>query len=331
MHTPRQGKTPARLAIAPALFLLALCTLVAGNTHAAYPEKPVRLVVPFSAGSVSDGVARMLAKELSVELGEQFVVENKPGANSIIGAEFVARAKPDGYTLLLPSNTALAANLSLYKKLPYDPIKDFTPIARIGYYPFVLLVNPQLPAKNVGELLKHARANPGKLNYATSNSMSLVGAETINVLAKTTFKRVPYKANPQALTDLMNGQVHIMVADVGTGMTHVRAGKLRALAVTPAKRTRLLPDMPSIAEQGLAGYDMAGWVGIVGPAKLPPEVVNKLHAALVKVLARADVSARFNANGTEIALSTPQEFAAFIEEQVGTWAKLVKAAGIPAE
>jgi tripartite-type tricarboxylate transporter receptor subunit TctC len=310
---------------------LCAALLFVSPTRAAYPEKPVRIVVPFAAGSVSDALARLLAKELSVDLGVQFVVEDKPGANSIIGSEFVAHAPPDGYTLLFPSNTSLAANPSLYKKLPYDPLKDFVPITRIGYYPFVLLVNPALPVKNVKELIAHARANPGKLNYATSNSMSLVGAETINVLAQTKLVRVPYKANPQALTDLMNGQVHVMVADAGTSMNHVKAGKLRALGVTPAKRTRLLPAMPSIAESGLPGYDLVGWVGLVAPAKTPKEIVAKLNAAFGKILARKDVRARLDSIGTEAAPSTPEEFGAFIQQQIGEWAKLVKAAKIEAE
>jgi tripartite-type tricarboxylate transporter receptor subunit TctC len=308
--------------------LLAFCT---GAGFAAYPEKAVRLVVPFSAGSASDGVGRLLAKELATELGAQFVVDNRAGANSIIGADLVAHAKPDGYTLLLPSNTALAANLSLYKKLPYDPLKDFTPIARVGYYPFVLVVNPSLPAQSVPELLNHARANPGKLNYATSNSLSLLGAEMINVLGKTKLVRVPYKAQPQALADLMNGQVHLMVSDIATAIPQVRAGKLRALAVTPAKRTRLLPGMPSIAESGLPGYDMTGWVSMVGPAKLPKEIVDKLYGALAKILAREDVRKRFDAIGTEISVMKPDEFGVFIKQQVDEWAGRVKAAGIEAE
>jgi tripartite-type tricarboxylate transporter receptor subunit TctC len=308
---------------------LALLTPLANAQN--YPNKPVRIVVPFAAGSVSDGVARLLAQELSKELGAQFIVEDKPGANSIIGAESVANAAPDGYTLLLPSNTALAANIALYKKLPYDPIKSFTPIMRVGNYPFVLLVNPKLPVKSVPELIAHARAKPGKLNFATSNSLSLVAAETFNVLAKTKFVRVPYKANPQALADLMNGQVHMMVADIGTAMTHVKAGKLRALGVTPAKRTRLAPGMASVAESGLPGFDFTGWVGLVGPAKLPPEIVNKLHGAVSKILAKQEVREAFDRIGTDIAPSKPEEFAAYIKEQIGDWGARVKAAGIEPE
>ena len=296
-----------------------------------YPSKPVRVIVPFAAGSLSDSLGRLLAKELSAALGKQFVIDNNPGANAIIGSQATARAPADGYVLMLTSNTAHAANPSLYKKLPYDAVKDFTPIARIGYYPFVLLVNPNVPANSVKEFLAYVRANPGKLNYATTNSMSWVSAETINVLAQTDLQRVPYKSNPQALTDLMGGEVQVMIADLGTSQVHVKSGKLRALGVTPAKGTRLAPDMPSIADGGLPGFDMVGWVGLVGPAGMPSDVVKLLHETLAKIIGRPDVQERMIAIGCDPAVTSPEQFGEFIKQQIADWAQRVKAAKIEPE
>jgi tripartite-type tricarboxylate transporter receptor subunit TctC len=312
-----------------------LCVFALTFAHAAlaesYPSKTVRVIVPFAAGSLSDTLGRLLAKELTDALGKQFIIDNNPGANAIIGAQATARSAADGYVLMLTSNTAQAANPSLFKKLPYDPVKDFTPIARIGYYPFVLLVNPNVPANSVKDLIEYVHANPGKVNYATSNSMSWVSAETINVLAKTDLLRVPYKSNPQALTDLMGGEVHVMIADLGTSQPHIKAGKLRALGVTPAKRSRLAPDMPSIAESGLENFDMVGWVGLVGPAGMPNEVVKKLYETLAKIFAQPGVQERMMAIGCEPALNTPEQFGTFIKQQIADWAQRVKAAKIEPE
>lgn len=316
--------------IARVLWLFVLLIAQAANAQS-YPSKPVRVIVPFAAGSLSDTLGRLLAQELSVALGKQFVIDNKPGASAIIGAQATALAPPDGYVLMLTSNTAQAANPSLFKKLPYDPVKDFTPVARIGYYPFVLLVNPSVSAISVKALLDYARAHPGKLSYATTNSMSWVSAETINVLAQTDLQRVPYKSNPQALTDLISGEVQIMIADLGTSLAHVKAGKLRALGVTPAKRTRLAPDMPSIAEGGLPNFDMVGWVGLVGPAGMPNDVVRKLYDALAKIIARPDVHEHMLTIGCDPAVATPEQFSVFIKQQIAEWAQRVKAAKIEPE
>ncbi len=316
--------------IAMVLWLFVLLIAQAANAQS-YPSKPVRMIVPFAVGSLSDTLGRLLAQELSVALGKQFVIDNKPGASAIIGAQATALAPPDGYVLMLTSNTAQAANPSLFKKLPYDPVKDFTPIARIGYYPFVLLVNPSVSANSVQALLDYARAHPGKLSYATTNSMSWVSAETINVLAQTDLQRVPYKSNPQALTDLMSGEIQIMIADLGTSQPHIKAGKLRALGVTPAKRTRLAPDMPSIAESGLPNFDMVGWVGLVGPAGMPNDVVRKLYDALAKIIARPDIHEHMLAIGCDPAVTTPEQFNVFIKQQIAEWAQRVKAAKIEPE
>lgn len=296
-----------------------------------YPNKAVRIIVPFAAGSLSDSLGRLLAKELTTALGQQFIVDNKPGASAIIGAQATAQSAPDGYVLLLTTNTPHAANLSLFKKLPYDPVKDFTPIARIGYYPFVLVVNPAVGATSVKELIDYAHAKPGKLSYATANSMSLVSAETINVLAKIDMQRVPYKSNPQALTDLMAGEIQLMVGDLGTSLPHIKSGKLRALGITTAKRTTLAPDIPTIAESGLPNFDLIGWVGLVGPAGMPNDVVKKIYDALAKSIARPDMQERMMTLGCEPATMPPEQFGAFIKQQIGEWAKKVTAAQIEPE
>jgi tripartite-type tricarboxylate transporter receptor subunit TctC len=296
-----------------------------------YPNKPVRLIVPFAAGSLTDSLGRMLAKEMSAALGKQVVIDNVPGANAIIGSQAAARAPADGYVLMLTTNTAHAANPSLYKKLPYDAVKDFTPIARIGFFPFVLLVNPNVPANSVKEFVAYARANPGKLSYATASSMSWVSAEMINVRMQTDLQRVPYKSNPQALTDLMAGETQVMVADLGTSQVHVKSGKLRALGVTQAKGTRLAPDLPSIADAGIPGFDMVGWVGLVGPAGMPSDVVKLLHDALAKIIARPDAYEHMMAIGCDPAVMPPEQFGDFIRQQIADWAQRVKAAKIEPE
>ena len=296
-----------------------------------YPSKAVKIIVPFAAGSATDGLARLIAEELAKAFSNPFIVENKPGASAIIGAQAVARSAADGYTLFITSNTSHSANPSLFKKLPYDPVKDFTPIARIGFLPFILVVNASLPVKSMAEFIAYAKANPGKLSYATSNSTSLVAAETIKAMAKIDMTGVPYKANPQALTDLMGGQVQVMVADLGTSRTHIEAGRLRALGVTPEKRTALMPNLPSISEAGLPGFDLTSWVGLLGPIGMPKQTVAKLHHQLKTTLARRQVQQRMAALGYEAVPSSPEEFRAFIKQQILHWANKVDAAGIQPE
>ena len=296
-----------------------------------YPNKAIRLIVPFAAGSLTDSLGRLLAKELTAVLGQPVIVDNKPGASAIIGAQATAQAAPDGYVLLLTTNTPQAANPSLFKKLPYDPVKSFTPIARIGYYPFVLVVNPAVGATSVKELIDFARARPGKLSYATASSMSFVSAETFNVLAETDLQRVAYKSSPQALTDLIAGETQLMVSDLGTSLPHIKAGRLRALGVTTAKRTSLMPDIPTIAESGLPNFDLIGWVGLVGAPGLPEDVVRKIHHALAKSISRSEMQERMAILGCESAYMPPEQFGIFIKQQIGEWAKKVTAAKIEPE
>lgn len=313
------------------LFAIIVIFMSVASNAQGYPNKSIRLIVPFAAGSLTDSLGRLLAKELTAALGQQVIVDNKPGASAIIGAQATALAAPDGYVLLLTTNTPQAANPSLFKKLPYDSVTSFTAIARVGYYPFVLVVHPTVGATSVKELIDYARARPGKLSYATASSMSWVSAETINVLAKIDLQRVAYKSSPQAITDLIAGETQIMVSDLGTSLPHIKAGKLRALGVTTAKRTSLMPDIPTIAESGLPNFDLIGWVGLVGPAGLPDEVVRKIHDALAKSISRPDMQERMALLGCEPAYLPPAQFGTFIKQQIGEWAKKVSAAKIEPE
>ncbi len=299
--------------------------------QAAYPSAPISLVVPFAAGSGTDAVARIVVKKLGERLNQPVLVDNKAGANGQIAANFVAKAKPDGYTLLMTTNTSHSANPSLVKDLKYDPIKDFTPIARVGELPFALMVSAKEPAKSMGEWLAYARANPGKLSYATPNSTSLVASETIKRIGKVDVLGVPYKSSPQALTDLISGVIQMYVADVGSSMGMIKAGGVRVLAVTTKQSLSSLPGVPPIAES-IPGFDLTSWNGIFGPAGVPREVVDKLNTELQAVLADKEVQAQLKQIGFEVWPSkTPDEFSRYVSDQLGHWAMMIRQAGIRAE
>jgi len=296
-----------------------------------YPAKPITLIVPFAAGSGTDGVARIVAQKLSQRLKQQVLVENKAGASAQIGAEYVAKAKPDGYTLFMTTNTSHSANPSLFKTLRYDPIKDFTPIVRTGELPFAVAVNPALPVKSLQELLDYAKANPGKISYATPNSTSLVASETIKAMAKVDIVGVQYKSSPQALTDLIGGQLEMYVVDLGSGLSTIKSGKVRTLAVTPARGSKILPDAPPVAKT-LAGFDLTSWNGILGPAGLPKPIVDRLNAETQAVLAEKEVQDKLANIGFEVWPSkSPEEFAKYVADQLAYWTKLIKQAGIQPE
>jgi len=296
----------------------------------AYPSKPVKLVIAFAAGSATDGAGRILAQELSQRLGQNVIVENRAGANGQIAAVFVARSAADGYTLFMTTNSTHGANPHLYKKLAYDPIKDFEPITRIGTLPFMLVINPELPANNTTEFVAYAKAHPGALSYGTASTASLVGTETINHLAGLDLVRVGYSSSPQAILDLVAGRLQVMVADFTTAMPHVKAGKLRVLAVTTAKHTTLLPEVPPIAET-LAGFDLTSWNGIFAPAGTPKEILARLEHEILDILSRADIRRKFAAIGFEIDPMNTREFSRYVREQIAYWGKLVRDAGIPPE
>ena len=319
-------QTLLRGTLAAALAFSATATLAQ-----AYPDKPVTLVVPFAAGSGTDSVARAVASGLAARLKQPVIVDNKPGASAQVAAQYVAKAKPDGYTLFMTTNTSHSANPALYKSLKYDPIKDFTPVARVGELPFALAVNPAVPAKTLAELLDYARANPGKLSYATPNSTSLVAMESIKHIAKIDVLGVPYKSSPQAMTDLVGGQVQIYVADLGSGMGMLKTDKVRALGVTTAQPTPMLPGVPPIG-QTVKGFDLTSWNGIFGPAGLPPAVVARLNTELQAVLADKDLQDKLAQIGFQVWPSkTPEEFTQYVAGQLTHWRTLIQQAGIQPE
>jgi len=297
----------------------------------AYPSRPITLVVSFAAGSGTDSVARIVGQKLAERLKQPVVVENKAGANGQIAAEYVKNAKPDGYTLWMTTNTTQSANPSLYKELRYDPLKDFTPIVLTGELPFALVVNNDLPAKTMKEFLAYARANPGKISYATPNSTSLVGSETLKIAAKLEIVGIPYKASPQALTDTISGQVQMYIVDFGSGLTQMKAGKVRVLGVTPARGSKILPDVPPIGKE-VPGFDLTSWNGILGPAGLPKEIVDRINTEVLAILAEKDVQDKLALTGFEVNPSkTPAEFARYQADQLAHWSRMIKAAGIKPE
>ncbi|CAM3063295.1 Bug family tripartite tricarboxylate transporter substrate binding protein [Cupriavidus taiwanensis] len=296
-----------------------------------FPNKPLRLVVPFAAGSGTDAVARLTAKYLGESLQQPVVVDNKPGANGTIAAEFVAKAPADGYTLFMTTNTTHSANPSLMKQLRYDPVKDFTPISRMGNLPFMLVVNPALPVKTLREFVDYAKAHPG-LTYASGNSTGIVSGATLSKMAGLKMLHVPYKSTPPAMTDVMGGQVQAMFVDFAAGIANVRAGKLRALAVTTAQRSALLPDLPPLASvPELKGFDVTSWNGVFAPAGVPAPVVERLNRELVAIATSKQHAAQFHALGFEPFGSTPAELNQFVVAELQKWARLVKDAGIQPE
>ena len=294
----------------------------------AYPNKPITLVIPFAAGSGTDFVARTVAQKLSERLKQPVVVDNKAGASAQIAAQFVAKAAPDGYTLFMTTNTSHSANPWMFKTLNYDPIKDFTPIVRVGELPFALAINPKIPAKTLQEFIDYAKKTPGKLAYATPNSTSLVAMETIKNIAGLDIVAVPYKASPQAMTDLIAGEVHVYVVDLGSGMASLKSDRIRLLAVTTAKGSQSFPGTPAIASV-VKGFDLVSWNGIFGPANLPRPIVDKINTEMQAVFADKDFQARIAATGFELdPTKTPEEFAKYVDFQLKHWGEMLRNAGV---
>ena len=310
-----------------ASLLLFVCTAVAAQN---YPTRPVKLIVPFPAGSATDQVARVVGAELQQALGQAFVVENKAGAQGAIAAAEVAKAAPDGYTLMLTTNTPHAANPSLFKKLNYDPVKDFTPITRYGTTSFMLMVRQDFPAKDLKAFLAHVRSQPGKLSAGYGSSGSQVSIAMLKQLGKLDVVEVPYKGIPQAITDTMGGSLQFTFVDLANALAQAKGGKLRGLAVTSGKRSALAPDMPAIAEE-LPGYEIIAWFALMAPAKLPEPLVRRLHETNMKALAKPEVKEKFATIGTDVAPMDPVELGKFIQAEVAHWAMLVKLAGIQPE
>jgi tripartite-type tricarboxylate transporter receptor subunit TctC len=312
-------------------FVAFLFTIFAFQVQAqSYPSKPVKLVVPFPAGSATDQVARLIGAQLQEFLGQPFIVENKAGAQGGIAAAEVARAAPDGYTIMVTTNTPQAANVSLFKKLNYDPLKDFAPIVRLGTTSFMLMVRPDFPAKNLKEFLTYTRSSAGKLSAGYGSAGSQVSLAMLKSLGKLDVVEVPYKGIPQTITDTMGGSLAFTFVDLGNALAQAKGGKLRGLAVTSLKRTPLAPDVPALAEE-LPGYELIAWFGLVAPAKTPNEVVQRVHDAAMKGLVKSDVREKFATIGVDVASLGSAEFARFIQSEIAHWAKLVKLANIQPE
>jgi tripartite-type tricarboxylate transporter receptor subunit TctC len=295
-----------------------------------FPSRPITFVAVFGPGSASDTVCRIIADQLSVELKQSVVVEPRPGADGALAATYVSRAAPDGYTLMLATNSPLSADPFLIKT-SYDPIKDFTPVTRVGSFTLMIVVNPSLPIHSLADVVSYAKANPGKLSFASGNTAGIVALATINRWAGTDIVHVPYKTTPPALQDVMAGRVSMMLADFTTASPHVKSGALRAIAVSRIKRSTLFPDLPTIDESGIAGFNLDTWAGFVAPAKTPPAVVARLNGGLRKVIDQPDVQAKFRNVGFEGFSSTPEELGDYIKVQLGMWGKMIKDAGIGVE
>jgi tripartite-type tricarboxylate transporter receptor subunit TctC len=314
------------------LFLLAALACAQAAAQPAYPARPVRFIVPSAAGGGTDIIARAISVKLGERLGQQFVVDNRPGAGQMIGIELAAKSPADGYTILMAAST-LAINPVMYKQVPYDPVRDFAPITQAATLPNVLAVHPSLPVKSVAELVAYAKENPGKLNFAsagigTSPQMSI---ELLKSMTGIDMVHIPYKGTAPGVVDLLAGQVLVMAPNVLTALPHIKSGKLRALAVTSAKRSEALPEVPTVAEAGVPGYDSTQWYGVLAPSGTPREIVARLHDAIVRALRDPEVGKRLAADGAEAVGSSPEEFAAFIKSEGEKWAKVAAAAGIKAE
>jgi tripartite-type tricarboxylate transporter receptor subunit TctC len=297
-----------------------------------YPTRPVRLIIPFPPGGSNDIVGRMIAAQLGERLGQTMVVDNRGGAGGTIGTELAAKAPADGYTLLLIS-TAYAFNTSIYKKLPYDPVRSFTPVALLGSGPGVLVVNPALPVNSVRDLIALARERPGKLNNASAGigSFQHLASELFRIQANIEWLHVPYKGGGPAMMDLIAGQADASVGSLIQMLPHIRTGKLKALGTTGAKRSPVLPDVPTVAEAGVPGYEATNWWGLLAPTGTPPAIVERLHQEVVAVQASAETKKRFESEGAEAVQMSPAQIGAFIAAETAKWARVVKEAGITAE
>ena len=308
---------------------LALAMLASGAHAQAWPAKPIKWVVPFAPGGTTDILARTIGDKLAIALGQPVIIENKPGAGGGVGADYTAKAPADGYTIMGGTISTHAINASLYKSLPYDPVKDFAPITLIARVPNMLVVNPDVPAKNVAELIALMKASPAKYTFASSGngtSQHLSG-ELFKTIAGVEMQHIPYKGSPPALQDVVGGQVTMTFDNITTAWPLAKGGKLRALAVTTAKRSSVAPEVPTLAESGLAGYEVGSWQGVFAPAGTPPEIVKRLNAEIVKIIRMPDVNEKLTALGAEPVGNTPEEFGALVRAEVGKWADVVKKSG----
>ncbi|GAB3645282.1 Bug family tripartite tricarboxylate transporter substrate binding protein [Ramlibacter alkalitolerans] len=316
-----------RFVVLVRLLLVALALAGGGAFAQSYPNKPIRLVVPFPPGGSADVVARSVAQAMSQGLGQSVVVENKAGADGIIASEAVMKSPPDGYTLLLATNTAFNAAPILHKVVPYNPVTDFTPVGKVGNFGFFVFVHDTVPARNLAQLIEHARANPGKLTYGSGNSTSIIATARLAQQAKVNLVHVPYKGDAPMTLDLLAGRVHMAIA-TGTLLPHVKEGKLRVLATLLPQRAGSLPEVPTLPESGAEQIPLTPWAGIFGPAKMPREIVDRLARELTRALAQPDVRAQLEGVAFQPQGSTAEELAVMLREQIEIWARAGKDAGI---
>lgn len=329
MHSNISSKRLFGVAVTLASCLAWTCAAQAQN----YPEKPVRIVLPYAPGGGADVVGRPLAQRLFEKMGRQFVIDNRGGASGNIGMEIVAKSPPDGYTLVLCLGPQLSVNQSLYSKLPYDPFRDFAPIMLIGTASYMLAIHPTLPVRTMNEFVALARAKPGQLVYGSSGNGSglHLSMELLKSMTKIDVIHVPYKGGGPATPDLLSGQLQAMFMSWGTAGGHIRAGRLRALAVTTAKRSAAVPELPTIAESGVPGYDSGVWYAILAPRGTPAAIVNRLHSEISALLKTSDLKERYITDGIEIIGSTPDELTAYMKTETAKWADVIKRASIKVE
>jgi tripartite-type tricarboxylate transporter receptor subunit TctC len=311
-----------------ALVIIALTTQATAQT---YPTRPVTIITPFAAGSVTDATARSIAAHLQEALGQPFIVENRAGAGGMLAASTVAKAAPDGHTLLITTNSTHSAAPGLFKTVPYDPVRDFTPVARIGSFPSLIAVNPKQPIKSMQEFVAQAKANPGKLAIAHGNSTGHITIEALKQRTKIDIARVPYRSNPAAMADLVAGHIALMVPDFGTGLPQLKAQKIRALAVLTKDRSATLPDVPTLHETVMPSYDLLAWAGLFAPAGLPAPIAERISAELQKMLSKPEVKERLLNTGVEVFYTGPKEFDAYVKSELAKWTGLIKEVGIQPE
>ncbi len=327
-----------KLKIVAHLFRAALVAAAAGGAFAqapstgsgqAYPVKPVRVIVPSSAGGGTDIVARIIAPELSKRLGQQVIVDNRPGAGTMIGIEVAAKSPADGYTLLMGLST-LAINSALYKKVPYDPVRDFAPITQAASSASIIVVHPSVPVQSVKDLIAFSRARPGQMNYASAGTGTYphMTMELFLSMAKLKMVHIPYKGTGPAMIDMIAGHATIMAATVLTGMPQIRAGRLRPLGITSLTRSSVAPEIPTIVEAGLPGFESLQWYGLLAPAQTPKDIVNRLHGEMVRILQQPDIRERLAGDGADPVGDTPEQFARFIQSELAKWEKVARNAGI---
>lgn len=302
------------------------------QAEASYPTQPIHLITAFAAGSASDIVARLIAEKLQGKLGQPVIVDNKSGASGQIAADYVSRAEPDGYTIMLATNTTHSSNPHLFKQLRYDPIRDFTPLVQVCNFAFVLAVGKHIPADNVNELLAYGESQRGKLNYAYGNSTGQIAAASFDKIAGLGATAVPYKSSPQAMTDIIGGRADFMFADLASAAAHIKSGSLRALAVSTEERSTLAPGLPSVSEAlGKPGFDLAAWVGIFGPANMPETIATRLSDALYDIVSSDEIQEKLTKMGAEPTPARAADFGLFVERQLDVWGEKVSEAGIEAQ